>query len=234
VSDPTPVRSRRRSPAVQFALLLVAFAFGLLLVVAFRPEAGPDSLANARQSEVLAVLDGLTTQRDQLETELAEVARAREQLTAGSSQEALAQAEATLADYSILAGTAAAIGPGIVMVITDPSSAVSSVTFLDGVQELRDAGAEAIQIQSERIVAGTWFADNPEGLLISGVAVASPYTIRVIGDPETLATAMLIPGGFIRSVESAGATVTVERLPEVIIDATVPEVLPEYAQERRT
>lgn len=226
--------ARRRSAGVQLALVLVGFGFGLILVLALRPGDATEALLNARQSEVLAVLDSLTTQRDLLETELAEVIRARDQLIAGSSAEALAQAEATLANYSILAGTAPAIGPGIVMVITDPSATIGATTFLDGIQELRDAGAEAIQIQSERIIASTWFGDDTDGIVISGTPVASPFTIRVIGDPATLETAMRIPGGFIRSVEASGAVVSVEQQAEVLIEAVVPTVVPEYAREQRS
>jgi len=233
-ADGVAGRDRRRSAGVQVALVVVGFGFGLILVLALRPGGTTEALLNARQSEVLAVLDSLTTQRDLLETELAEVTRARDQLIAGSSAEALAQAEATLADYSILAGTAPAIGPGIVMVITDPAATIGATTFLDGIQELRDAGAEAIQIQSERVIASTWFGDDVNGIVISGTPVASPYTIRVIGEPATLETAMRIPGGFIRSVEAAGAVVTVDQQADVLIEAVVPTAVPEYAREQRS
>ena len=56
----------------------------------------------------------------------------------------------------ILTGTVAATGPGVTLTIDDPDGSVTAATLLDGVEELRDAGAEAIEINdSVRVVAST-------------------------------------------------------------------------------
>ena len=80
----------------------------------------------------------------------------------------------------------------------------------------------------------TWFADAQEslgpGILISGELRSSPYTVLAIGDPETLATAMEIPGGVADTLRTAGAEITIDQRETLIIDATVPLTTPEYAE----
>ena len=57
------------------------------------------------------------------------------------------------------------------LTISDPEDKVDAPIILDTVQELRDAGAEAIQINDVRVVANTWFADTDGGLSVSGTTV---------------------------------------------------------------
>ena len=49
------------------------------------------------------------------------------------------------------------------LTINDPDNKVTAALLLDALQELRDAGAEAVQIGDVRVVADTWFADVPTG-----------------------------------------------------------------------
>ena len=52
----------------------------------------------------------------------------------------------------ILAGTKPAEGPGISLRIDDPRSQVDAAQVLDTIEELRDAGAEAIQLGNVRVM----------------------------------------------------------------------------------
>ena len=97
-------------------------------------------------------------------------------------------------------------------------------------QELRDAGAEAIQINDVRVVANTWFTDTDDGLSVTGVPVRPPYVIRAIGDANTLAGAMEIPGGVTATVRRAGGDTDVQIRDEVDIDALLTLTSPQYAQ----
>ena len=86
------------------------------------------------------------------------------------------------------------------------------MTYLDAVQELRDAGAEAISVDGERVVATTAIVDTPDGISVGGTVLSSPVEIRAIGDPDTLATGLSFPGGVLESVREAGAEgIVVER-----------------------
>src|SRR5690606_10365049 len=97
--------------------------------------------------------------------------------------------------------------------------AVTAMRILDAVQELRSAGAEAMQIAGAggpvvRIVASSYFIDGDDGLVVDGQPLRTPYTLTVIGDPATLAPALAIPGGVVESVQRDGGTVTVQEKPD--------------------
>ena len=96
---------------------------------------------------------------------------------------------------------------------------------------LRDAGAEAIQVGSVRVVASSWVGTDADGrLTIDDRMILPPYSIIAIGDSHTLAGAMAIPGGFTDSLRGAGATVTVSEAPTVQVEALHEARPPRYAQ----
>ena len=102
--------------------------------------------------------------------------------------------------------------------------------LLDTLQELRDAGAEAIEINSIRVVASTFFTDGEGSISISGTEVSAPYVVTAIGDGSTLASAMEIPGGVTNSVRSVGGEAGVETKDEVTVSALRSVSQPQYAR----
>ncbi|MEO7745031.1 MAG: DUF881 domain-containing protein [Actinomycetota bacterium] len=215
-----PARSRRvhwggRGSATLGALLLVALGFAL--VAQLRQNSGQD-LSALRQSDLVRILDDVGDRRDRLAAEASDLQSQQRALTGGAtgSQAAIDAARARLDALGVLAGTVAATGPGIEVFVTDPQTTVRSAQVLDLVQELRDAGAEAIQIGSVRVVASTWFADAAGGVSIDGVVLRPPYTVLAIGESQTMATALEIPGGVIASLpDRAAATVAAREQVEV-------------------
>jgi hypothetical protein len=110
-----------------------------------------------------------------------------------------------------LAGTLPATGPGIELTINDPQGRVRSAALLDTLEELRDAGAEVIQVGDVRVGVNTYFAD--------GQSLTRPYRLLAIGDPHTLATALNIPGGVLQSLRNSGADGVVGQQPKVTVQA---------------
>ncbi len=219
------------------ASMVVAALFGvlgLMIVAGAIAESSDDALANARPDELVQILDSLDSENDRLEAEKRQITAEIESLASGRDAAALEQARARREALEVLAGTTAVRGPGVRIVIRDSVGGVDAPAILDTVQELRDAGAESIEVAQRRVVVGTWFADPPEeqrpGILVSGDLRNSPYTILAIGDPETLATAMEIPGGVADTIRTAGADFQIDRRDELEITSTVPLVQPEYAE----
>lgn len=238
-SEPDGATVRRRllstlAPKANRGQLLAALlcaVLGFALVVQVRQTQG-DSLNTLRESDLVRILDDVSQRSSRLEDEAAKLRDTRDELLTSSDQRQVAQeaAQERVDVLGILAGTAPATGPGIQLTIADPDRALGSSTLLDAVQELRDAGAEAIQIGSVRVVASTWFADTDDGILVDGRQVKSPYVIRVIGDPKTLAPALGIPGGVQATVTKNGGRATVSEQDQVTIDALRLLSEPEYAR----
>lgn len=225
--------ARWSGPASLVAGLLFAL-LGWMIVAGALAQSSDDALATARPDQLVQILDSLDAENDQLEQERQRLAGEIESLTSGTRAEALEQARARKDSLDVLAGTTGVRGPGVRIAIRDSSGGVDAAKVLDTMQELRDAGAEAIQFADSRVVVDTWFADTPfdedPGIVVSGELQSSPYVVLAIGDSETLATAMEIPGGVADSLRAAGADVTIDRRDVIEIDATVPLTVPEYAE----
>lgn len=236
---PTPEEARRRlfrmsqlrfnRGQILASVLTVMLGVALVAQVRSADEAG---LGQLRQSELVALLDDASSRVNALQREVLELEADREQLQGQQGDEAAADAaRQRLEAYEILAGSVPVEGPGIAVFVNDPGSVVTQTLLLDGIQELRDAGAEAIQIGATRVVASTFVGTDATGnVTVDGVPVPTPVRILAIGDAHTLAGAMAIPGGFTDSLRGAGATVEVTEQGTLLVDAVRIVEEPRYAQ----
>lgn len=224
----------KRGPLTRRSQVLVGLLCALLgfaLVTQVRSTARAPALSGASQSDLVQILDDLGAREQRLQQELADLRQTRDQLSAGSDAEARAQLERQLQTLGILAGTEPVAGPGVVLTIKDPSGQVDSALLLDALEELRDAGAEAMQIGPVRMGASTAFSDTRSGVAVDGQVLRSPYVFTVVGPPDTLAQAMDIPGGVIDSVAAVpGASARVSKAAALRIDVLRPAAAPSYAR----
>jgi uncharacterized protein YlxW (UPF0749 family) len=223
-------RTFSRFSKAQLLVGVLVAALGFAIVVQLR-QTEQQGLASLRQSDLVRILDDVGDRRDRLAAEASDLESQRRQLSdvRTGDQAALDAARSRATTLGILAGTVAAKGPGVEVYITDPRAAVRAATLLDLVQELRDAGAEAIQIGSARVIASTSFSDVDGGVAIDNVMLRAPYTVRAVGDGQTMATALEIPGGVIASMpEGAHATVATRDEVEVTALHALPD--PQYAR----
>ena len=103
-------------------------------------------------------------------------------------------------------------GPGIRVTVTEGPRQVDVDSVLDTIEELRSAGAEAMQVNGKvRLVAQSAVQSAPAGLEIDGTLLTSPYVFDVIGDPHTLKGALSLVDGPVAQFKDAGATVDVQR-----------------------
>jgi uncharacterized protein YlxW (UPF0749 family) len=198
-------------------------ALGFTLTAAVSGTANDSILANARQSDLVSLLDDLAQREARLQAENSRLENARETLLGGDEYSALNEAKRRADALGVLAGSETIIGTGIEVSI---SGNLTASALIDAIQELRDAGASAIQISDRglavRLVANSWFADSPSGITVSGTALQVPITISVIGDPSVLVPAIEIPGGLVDTVGSGGGEVKITESQNVDISAIVP------------
>ncbi|GAA5033466.1 DUF881 domain-containing protein [Terrabacter aeriphilus] len=200
-------------------VLAILLGAGIAAQVQLTNERGLDQLS---QSDLVRVLDDISSRSSRLDQQVRELEVTRDRLKSGTGTagEALAQAEKRVDTLGILAGTVATTGPGITLRISDPDQQVDAPLVLDIIQELRDAGAEAIDVGGVRVVASTFIGARDGDILVDGVPITRPIVIRVIGDSKTLASAMTIPGGIVESVRQKGANATVTELDRIEITST--------------
>ncbi|MBO4205031.1 DUF881 domain-containing protein [Micromonospora echinofusca] len=213
-----PPPRRVSSATVMIAVLLALLGF--TLVVQLKTTSTDPTLAATRQEDLVRILSDLESQEERLRQDIRALEESQRQLNSGAEGRKAALEEATRRadEMGILAGTLPATGPGLEVRFTGGNRAVGAATLLDAVQELRGAGAEAMQISggdraTVRIIASTYFLDPPRdesGIVVDGRRLTGPFTITVIGDPATMRTALNIPGGVVASVNGDGGNVIVE------------------------
>lgn len=238
-------RLRRVDLAV--AVLLAVLGFAAVVQVRATQEDGP--LATARQEDLVQILDELANRNDRLRAEVSALNQARAELTSGGdrSEAALAEARRRAQLLGVLAGTVPAEGPGLLLTIIDPEERIGPEVLLDALEELRAAGAEAVQLEgpvdlsvdasrasagkSVRVVVSTSLVAGDEGgIEVDGVPLFSPYRFVVVGDASTLASAVAIPGGVVDNVEQRGGSVLVEQREQVSVGALRTLSPPRYAR----
>ena len=228
---------RGRSQLVFGALaMLLCLVLGVAIVTQVRQTESGDSLETARPADLLVLLDSLRQREATLNTEVTDLQRTLTSLQASgsSNQAAIENAQARLSALSILVGTVGATGPGVRVMIDDPGPGVAPEAMLDVINELRAAGAEAIEIndghQAVRMGVDTWVVGVPGALTIDGKTLSVPYSILAIGDPPTLAAAMNIPGGAVDSVKRVGGRMSVQQSDRVDVTALRQPKARQYAQ----
>lgn len=232
---------RLRRVDVAVAVLLGLLGFAAVVQVRSTQEDGP--LATARQEDLVQILDDLDNRNDRLRAEVAALEQAQRDLTSGTgrTEAALEEARRRAQLLGVLAGTVPASGPGVVLTMTDPDGSLRPDVLLDALQELRAAGAEAVQVEGRapggeqtrqvRVVAGTAFVTGTDGgIVVDGTTLQAPYRFLVIGDPATITSALRIPGGVVDNVEQFGGQARIVRADEVEVTALRPVEPPRYAR----
>ncbi|KAB3538582.1 DUF881 domain-containing protein [Alkaliphilus pronyensis] len=107
--------------------------------------------------------------------------------------------EKDLEKYKILAGDHSVEGPGVTITIEDQHISEGIVSryimynydiLLELIHKLNAAGAEAISINDQRYVSTTEIFLNSNQIHINSQPMSPPFTIKAIGNPETLEAAL--------------------------------------------
>jgi uncharacterized protein YlxW (UPF0749 family) len=224
---------RHRLPLVVVAVLL-----GILAVGQFRGQAGVPGLADLSVQELGVLVANLNDQNDQLRAEVATLQRQQADLasTKDRGQSAVDQLQSDLARIRAWAGLTGLAGSGVTITIHGP---IGADGVEDLVNELRNAGAEAVQLEGTgvdgritavRVIASTSLADESDGISVDGTQLVAPYRFVVVGDPGTLAGAMAIPGGVEDAVRQQGGETQVTRSARVRVGALRALTTPRYAR----
>ena len=134
-----------------------------------------------------------------------------------------------LDNAEILAGMKEVEGPGVVVKMSDgtknplPGEPESLYCLNDSdlllvINELKDAGAEAISINGERLISTSEVRCVGSVLSVNNVRTGAPFIINAIGDPKTLESALLFKGGVVADI-AAYCEVDVKTADNVVVPA---------------
>jgi len=219
----------RRHPMLRVGVALACGLLGFLLVAQVRAtESVGDRLVGEREEDLAQILANLNGEADRLTLEITDLRLTllAVQTAAEGEQVALRSLQRRLDDLRILAGVVAAEGEGIAFTIADPAGQVRQDLLVDTIQELRDAGAEAMSVNGIRLVVSSAFSVRNNRLVLDGQPIAPPFRILAVGPAETMAKALAIPGGALDTLQARNEVrTTVEQLDQLVIPARA-EVVP--------
>ena len=218
-------------PRCLHAVMLIIFmVLGFALVTQVRSQRS-DPLEGLSEQDLVTVLDELGTQEQNLRTRRGELASELEELQ-GAADEADAREQAArkaAQQAQIAAGTIAVHGPGVSLSIVDPGANLTPTQFVMTLGELRNAGAEAIELNGVRLSTRSAFTGQAGGIIVDGTPIASPYTWNVIGESQTIATALEIQAGSAAQMRAKGALVSITPSADIEITSLATPRPPQYA-----
>lgn len=223
------LRPRGTRSEVLTGLLCLALGFALAVQVG---QSTGDQLSSLRQDELVRLLDEVTQRADQLDAQVTDLEEIRDDLRSedGRDQAARDLARQRAEQEGILSGRLPAHGPGVEVHVADGDRPLEAQVLFNLLEELRNAGAEAIQVNGVRLVTTSYFVDSGGGVVLDGAAIASPYEWTAIGNPETIDRALEIPGGALPRVREEGGEATTTVLNQVSVDAVRIPGEPEHAE----
>ena len=159
---------------------------GFAAVTQVKANEQDDQYVGARQGDLIQYINNLSLASQRAESEIARLQRTRDALRSDTRAAPYGAGRAPSSrptTLGILAGTVPVVGPGVRVTVTDEKGGVGSNQLLEGLEELRDAGAEAIELNDKvRVVAQTSLKDAGEGVLVDGQLLKPPYVIEAIGN----------------------------------------------------
>ena len=136
---------------------------------------------------------------------------------------------AQLERAEIMAGMGEVEGDGLIITvkdsayentIDDPNNYIIHDTdLLTIINELCDAGAEAIALNNERIISTTEIRCAGATVSVNNNRYAQPFTIKAIGDPGNLENAILMRGGVYDTLTAWGIELEINKATDIKIPA---------------
>lgn len=174
------------------------------------------------EEELIRLINETNSQVQKLEQRRDELNSQLESLKDTADKNAQAQEIARQNEETsgLLSGRLPAVGQGITVRISQGSNQdVDASVLFTLIEELRNAGAEVIQINDIRVVTSTYISDVKSGLECDGQELKAPFVVKAIGDPENLQNAINLAGGVgSRLKVKYGSSVSVSTSDEVVID----------------
>ena len=195
-----------------FQVSALAVVLGMLLALALRTQRqaaseGIPSRWPALRTEFL----NLKQQNSKLQKDLADYRSRYEEIVRKQARGMLGSESlvAALNEAKLLAGTAAAHGPGVIVTLHDSPKRDLTETRPDVLEnyvvhdydirnvtnELFVAGAEAISVNGQRLIATSSVRCVGSVVLVNSVQVAPPFVVKAIGAADVLQKALEFPGG---------------------------------------
>src|SRR4051794_675070 len=186
----------------QITVSAVAVLLGLLVVVQLRTQSASSALTGLSAQDLTVLVGNLNAHNEQLRGEITGLEQQLGNLTSSQSrgEGSLGDIRRDLARIRAWTGLEPVTGSGVTITVSGP---IAGQGVEDIVNELHNAGAEAVAIEDVRVVPGTVVAGPAGGLSVENTALNDPFEILAVGSPEALTGSLTRNGGLIAQLSAA-------------------------------
>lgn len=225
-----------KKKTISVAIGIMCFILTATIIVQYKTVQNANSVVgiNTKNSELKTEVLKWKEQYDNAykELEKAEQQLEKQRKVATKNDESSLELQKELNTYNSLIGAIDVKGKGLIITIADNANATSEnigildnisnylihdTDLIDLVNELKNAGAEAISINDERIINSTSITCDGNVIIINGQKVSSPFIIKAIGSAETMLGAIRRPGGYLKILEGYGLVSNIATQKNIVI-----------------
>lgn len=201
-------------------MAIACFALTLVMTMQFKIVSETDitSIENMRETELRTELANWKSKyEDTNQKYLETVAKINEyKNNEQSNEETEKLVDDELAQVNMSLGKTDVQGEGIEVIIRDTQNEelgrINGDDLLVIVNSLKQAGAEAISINDERIVNMSDIVDiNNSFIKVNGQRILAPYVIKAIGNQTYLESSLLGNGGYVDELKKIGHDVSIDK-----------------------
>ena len=223
---------RKKKARGELAVMAAFVVLGFLLAVQLKSvkiNTAVDATSASRLETLQELYNDLSSERDDLKDRLSEAqAELEEYRNAAASGEASEALKAEMDRLSMAAGLTDVEGPGVMVVMSDSTAEnttgdeadylIHDSDLLSVINELRDAGAQAISFNGERILATSEVRCAGSVVMVNGKRFAAPFILYAIGDPTTMYNALTMRNGVVDVLGQWKINVTVTMSDQLLIE----------------
>lgn len=205
------------------AMTFVCILLGIMLALQYKSINYNQKMASfeyKRLDELKDDLIKLQDQKNSLQEKLKELEKDNQTYAKAKAGDSAAaqQIKDDLNKARIFAGLKDVKGKGIVVTLDNNAFIhVEEYDILNVVNELRAAGAQAISVNDERVVAMTEIREAGQYIMINGKQFQAPFVIKAISDPDDLERSLTLIGGVVEGLQEAQLNVSIKKVDEVSI-----------------
>ena len=224
-----------KNKGAQLSIAFICVILGIMISLQFKSVTKNTALNSkqilradvlqGRLTEVEARNEDLNKQVQQYQKELSNY----EQAAAKNSDQSKALLT-QLDNAKVLAGMTDVQGPGVEVHLNDSKVKVDSANVSDEndfiihnddllsvVNELASAGAEAMTVNGERLVANSEIRCAGNLILVNQNSIAPPFIIRAVGDPDKMESGLNIRGGVVDILKHWGIEIAIKKVENMVI-----------------
>lgn len=216
---------------ISIVLGLMCFALTLGICIQMRTVKDSNSTVsqnyeeNNLRAEVLKYKEKYERKTKELED--AEKKLETERQSSTQNNEDLEKKEEEIKQGNKMIGLTEVTGPGVIVTLSDSKKDSNSVLnpnsllvhdadVLSVINELKNAGAEAISINEQRLIPTSSISCGGNIIDINGEKVGAPFVIKAIGLPEQL-SALSRQGGYLEILKNASIGVELKKSNNITI-----------------